>query len=88
MKITVNVNLDLWVARDRYGNVFMFESKPKRHFSTDFWISDEDTEDIYVNSLIRLFPDIENHFDFTLLRWEDEPKQLKDIVKEKINNEN
>ena len=81
MEITIKVNLDLWVAKDRYGNVFVFERKPKRHFSTGFWIRDEDTEDVYVNILIRLFPDIENHFDFTLLRWKDEPKQLKDIVR-------
>ena len=82
MEITIKVNLDLWVAKDRYGNVFVFESKPKRHLLADFWIRDEeDTEDVYVNSLIRFFPDIENHFDFTLLRWEDEPKQLKDICR-------
>ena len=77
MKINLEINLDLWVARDRGGDVIIFGSKPY-----GWWVGDKIMmEDIYTSSLSYLFPNIENYLDFSSVRWGDEPKQLKDIIK-------
>ena len=75
--INLEINLDLWVARDRGGDVLIFGSKPDVG-----WVGDKIMmEDIYTSSLSYLFPNIENYLDFSSVRWGDEPKQLKDIIK-------
>ena len=82
MKINLKINLDLWVARDRGGDAIIFGSKPRRDDRYGWWDGDKIMmEDIYTSSLIYLFPNIENYLDFSSVRWEDEPKQLKDIIK-------
>nr|DAT71098.1 MAG TPA: hypothetical protein [Caudoviricetes sp.] len=86
MKININleINLNLWIARDRGGDVVMFSKKPKRNNEYDFWDGDI-AMDIVVkdtySSLSYVFPNIADYFDFSLMSWEDEPKQLKDIIK-------
>lgn len=83
--INLKINLDLWVARDRGGDVIIFGSKPRRDDKYGWWDGDKIMmEDIYTSSLSYLFPNIENYLDFSSVRWEDEPKQLKDIIKKII----
>lgn len=55
----------LWVAMDKSGELFVYESKPKRECYLGFWYSDLD----YVGSISRAsFPD---------LTWEDEPLEVE-----------
>ena len=84
MKISVELNLDLWIARDSEENVVIFDNKPSKHPLYNFWVRDSDggeIEDIYISKLICLFPNLEDYFDFSKVQWkDDEPKQLKDIL--------
>ena len=55
----------LWVARDKSGELFAYDSKPKRECYLGFWYSDLNC----VGSISRAyFPD---------LTWEDEPLEVE-----------
>ena len=101
MKIDVIINLDWYIVKDKNGNISLFTSRPMKvwndwgcfNFSFAF---DEDTQQILpivgrINiDLWRLkdfFPQIRDYFDFSKVQWEDdEPKQLKDILKGEYKN--
>lgn len=37
MKITVNVNLEWWIARDKDGEITLYEYEPVKSFKNGFW---------------------------------------------------
>ena len=81
MEINLEINLDLWIAKDKYGGIVIFNNKPKRSPTFSFWHNEEGAEEVFnAYCIIRMFPNIENYLDFSLVRWEDGPKQLKDIL--------
>lgn len=85
MKISIELNLDLWVARDKDGKLYIYKHKPKRGYKFYWAVYDDrslhfESEYIDIESSKILFPNIEDYFDFSSMRWEDEPKQLKDIL--------
>ena len=86
MKISIELNLDLWVARDKDGKLYIYKHKPQRGYKFYLTVYDGrslhfESEYIDIESSEILFPNIENYLDFSSVRWEDEPKQLKDIIK-------
>lgn len=85
MKISIELNLDLWVARDKDGKLYIYKHKPKRGYKFYWTVYDDrslhfESECIDIESSEILFPNIGDYFDFSSMRWEDEPKQLKDIL--------
>jgi hypothetical protein len=94
MKINLEINLDLWVARDVDDKLFIYKHKPKKHaeLGVEFgvWGGYDDhfcafgLECIDLEAYQFIIPNIEDYFDFSQVQWEDsEPKQLKDIVRSK-----
>lgn len=85
--ISAKINLNLWVARDRDGKLYIYKHKPKRGYKFYWAVYDErslhfESGCIDIESSEILFPNIKDYFDFSLVFWEDsEPKQLKDILK-------
>lgn len=86
--ISAKINLNLWVARDKYCKLYIYKHKPIKHIELGFWTVYDDrslhfeSKYIDIESSAILFPNIEDYFDFSLVLWEDdEPKQLKDILK-------
>lgn len=84
--ISAKINLNLWVARDKDGKLYIYKHKPKRGYKFYWTVYDDrslhfESECIDIESSEILFPNIEDYFDFSQVKWEDnEPKQLKDIV--------
>lgn len=88
MEINVKLNLDLWVARDEEGELYIYKHKPKKDL--DFWSVYNDcfgefgSEYTNIESLEILIPHMADYFDFSKVQWKDKkPKQLKDIVRSK-----
>lgn len=86
MKISVDLNLDLWVARDKDGELYVYKDKPKK--ITNIWDAYNDcflrfgSEYIDIESLEILIPHMADYFDFSQVQWEDrKPKQLRDILR-------
>lgn len=85
MKINLEINLDLWIAREEDGTLYIFKNKPKKCIS--FWAIDSDYDyngygyagmDIFQVA----FPNLEEYFDFSQVQWEDsEPKRLRKILR-------
>ena len=55
----------LWVARDKSGELFAYDSKPKRECYLGFWFSDLDCMGTISKNL---FPE---------LKWKDEPIEIE-----------
>lgn len=55
----------LWVARDKSGELFAYDSKPKRESYLGFWYSD-------LNCMGKVSKDL-----FPELKWEDEPIEVE-----------
>lgn len=88
MKINLEINLDLWVARDVDDKLFIYKHKPIKHIELGYWGAYDDCycafgrEYIDLETYQFIIPNIEDYFDFSQVQWEDsEPKQLKDIVR-------
>lgn len=85
MKNNLEINLNLWVAKDRYGNVYLYEGKPSKRKlyrdSEEIWYATGYSA-MPLKLLLTFIPNAENYFDFSQVNWEDnEAKQLKDIIK-------
>ena len=87
MEITIKVNLDWWIARDEDGDLSLYENEPVKSYRKGFWVP---TEGEHYNFFAYDFPGfltsaLYRNFDFSKVQWEDdEPKQLKDIIRQKI----
>ena len=84
MKISVDLNLDLWVARDSDGKLYVYKNKPKKGKIS--WLLQNGNFSVYedyanITTLEVLIPHMADYFDFSQVQWEDEPKQLKDILR-------
>ena len=92
MKINLEINLDLWVARDRDGKLYIYKHKPKRGYKFYWTVYDDrslhfESECIDLENYQFIIPNIEDYFDFSQVKWEDdEPKQLKNILKGEYQN--
>ena len=85
MKITVNVNLEWWIARDEDGELSLYEYKPVKSYRKGFWfpVGGASYDFFAYDFLSILTSALCRNFDFSKVTWEDdEPKQLKDILKE------
>lgn len=58
-----NKTCKLWVARDKCGNLYAYNSKPERDCDYGIWYSD-----LYFTIFTELLPD---------LTWEDEPLEVE-----------
>ena len=85
ISISAKINLNLWAARDNDGKLYIYKHKPKRGYKFYWTVYDDCSlhfESECIDSLEILFPNIEDYFDFSQVTWEDEePKQLKDIMR-------
>lgn len=63
----------IWIARDGYGHLTMFKSKPKRHGDYPYWHSDLDHDYYPIDDDLFLEVTLENS-----------PVEL--VIKEKENN--
>ena len=70
----------MWVARNRNGNLYLFEVKPKRSIEDEVWF----TETKYDNEMLI------NSSSFIDLKWEDEPIEvyLKPVDKNNFHIKN
>lgn len=83
MKITVNVNLEWWIARDEDGDLSLYECKPVKSYRKGFWFpSTGASYDLFAYDFPGILTSaLHRNFDFSKVQWEDdEPKQLKDIL--------
>ena len=95
MKINVTANLNWWVARGKNGSVTIYKRKPTQgmwewyNHIIVLGIRNGDVRDVYdvhdtisLEELTSFFPQVNNYFDFSKVKWEDDkPKQLKDILR-------
>ena len=85
MKITVNINLDWWIARDEDGDLSLYENEPVKSYRKGFWFPTTGASyDLFAYDFPGILTSaLHRNFDFSKVTWEDdEPKQLKDILKE------
>ena len=54
----------LWIARDKDGELYLYDSKPKR--SQTEWVASDDDGDVF---------DIPSEY-FSTLTWKDEPREI------------
>ena len=78
------LNLNLWISRDRYGNLYLYKEKPSKRKlyrdSEEIWYA-TGCSGMPFQLLLTFFPNVEKYFDFSEVNWEDnEAKQLKDII--------
>lgn len=85
--INLEINLDLWVARDKYGKLYIYKHKPKRGYNFYWTVYDDrslhfEAECIDIESSEILIPHMADYFDFSQVQWEDsEPKRLRKILR-------
>ena len=84
MKNNFELNLNLWIARDRNGYLYLYKEKPIKGRpygdSLVMWYSNACSA-MPLQLLLTFIPNAENYFDFSQVKYEDnEPKQLKDIL--------
>lgn len=84
MEITIKVNLDWWIARDEDGDLSLYENEPVKSLEMGFWapVGGKHYNFFVYDFLGSLTSALYKNFDFSKVAWEDdEPKQLKDIVR-------
>ena len=87
MEITIKVNLDWWIARDEDGDLSLYENEPVKSYRKGFWVPTKgESYNFFAYDFLGILTyALYRNFDFSKVHWEDdEPKQLKDILKEKI----
>lgn len=85
MKINLEINLDLWVARDRDNKLYIYKHKPRKQggnwVSCNCYTMGYGVEYLDINTYEFVIPNIARYVDFSKVQWEDKkPKQLKDIL--------
>lgn len=89
MKITVNINLEWWIARDEDGDLSLYENEPVKSYRKGFWFPTTGASyDLFAYDFLGILTSaLHRNFDFSKVAWEDdEPKQLKDILKGEYKN--
>lgn len=71
---------ELWIARDKDGDLFLFQEKPKREH--DYWVSA-----IFIKLNAKSFPNVKwddkepKKVELTLIEGKDTSKEVKEIVR-------